>query len=342
MGLLVVRGTLRVKQFWPDGGSDADTAVVELVLKSKKPFTFVSDTGVRKTTRAFDGAEVIGKYGPRPVIRHDKRLDADVVSVRLQGIDAPELHYQPQVKGSAGHNGKFRQPLGETCSDALHDYLAKLGEDEIPCEVLSRVRKPNDVCDVYARVVGNLVLQIDGARVDINHWLVSEGWATPGLYNSMTKNEIRQLIADHQAAADNGRGIFSGNYLQRKLAPFDPQRKYQAGKPTFKAFSDKGKFNFAKFFRRQAEHHVKRAIALPGVPADFLAFVKSKPDDIAIDVKSFLNHKGPSNETALKKKFKQLGQFVKSGNYPTGPDVVFWEAQSTLVRAGTKKRITNW
>ncbi len=341
MGLLVIRGSLRVTQFWPKGGADADTATVEVVLEGNRPFIYVDEQGGRHPSRVFEKAESIGRSGRRPVVRFNKRLDANVINVRLQGIDAPELHFQPQVTGSAGHNGKFRQSLGETCSHALHDYLSKISQNDLPCEILSRVRKPNEVCDTYGRIVGNLVLTIDGTRVDVNHWLIREGWALPGLYNSMTKNEIRQLLADHDAAREDNRGMFSGPYVKKQLATFNPNRRYRKGPASFTAFSDKGTVNFPKFFRRQADHHVRRAIG-ENVPAGLLAYIATKRDDIAIDIRRFLNHTSPTSGADFKRKFEQLATFVKNGRYPLGPEVVFWEADSKLVRAGTNKPITAW
>jgi endonuclease YncB( thermonuclease family) len=342
MGLLVVRGTLRVSQFWPKGGADADTATVEVVLEGKSPFTYVDEKTGRHPTRALYGAEVLGRQGRQRVVKHDKRLDTDKINVRLQGIDAPELHYQPTVKGSAGKNGKFRQGLSETCAHALWDYLSQLGPDRIPCEVLSRVRKPSDVCDVYGRVVGNLIIGSDGSRIDLNHWLIREGLGLPGLYNSMTKNEIRQVLADHRLAKQNRRGVFSAPYVSTKLVTFKPTLRYRKGPATFAPFSDKGKINFPKFFRRQADHHVWRAIGDPDTPARLLAYIAGKPADVAIGVRRFLDHAGATTGREFKDQFPQLATFVRKSVYPTGSELVFWEADAKLLKAGTKKEVTSW
>ena len=342
MGLLVIKGELRVNQFWPKGGSDADTAVVEVLLADQKPFTFVDNNGGRHPTRVFYNSHVEGRQGPMPVVKFDKRLNANKISVRLQGIDAPELHFQPTVAGSAGKNGKFRQNLAETCAHALYTYLSQLDLDRIPCEVLSRVQKPSDVCDVYGRVVGNLIIGGDAAKIDINHWLIREGWGLPGLYNSMTKNEIRQILVDHAYASAQKRGLFKAKYVTRSLVAFDRTKRYKKGTDSFTAYADKGKVNFPKFFRRQADHHVRRAVGTPGTPAAFLAYVASKPDDIALDVDAFLNHRSSTPAATLKKRFTQLATHVKAGQYPTGKELVFWEADATLVKTTTGKPITTW
>jgi hypothetical protein len=121
-------------------------------------------------------------------------------------------------------------------------------------------RSTSDVCDVFGRVVGNIVLIMGGARIDVNQRLLREGWVLPGLYNSMTKQEIQAVLADHDAAKTNRRGLFSKKIVTNKLAAFDPQRRERKGPSSFKPFSDAGPVNFPKFFRRQAERHVRGAI----------------------------------------------------------------------------------
>ena len=98
MGLLKLRGTLDVAQFWPTGQSDADTTKV-IVTVHGNSFQF-SDDGVThfKTTHAFDDARVKGKSGTKTAIGQHGQ-----VTIRLQGIDAPELHYPlPPLGNKAG------------------------------------------------------------------------------------------------------------------------------------------------------------------------------------------------------------------------------------------------
>lgn len=337
MGLLTISGTVRVKQFWPGARADADTVTVDLA--KTKAFIFEDDAGRQRETHAFDNAEVEGKFGPKPAIKGAK--NARKVSVRLQGIDAPELHYQPQVKGSKGHNHPFRQSLGETCADALHDFAESFGQAAIPCEVVTVVTRPSDVFDVFARAVGNLVLLVDGLRIDVNQWLLREGWALPGLYNSMSEREIGAVIASHEAAKRDDRGLFSRNIVTSKLARFDPKQLERKGSDSFKPFSDKGSVNFPKFYRRQAEFHVRKASGLP-VPAAFLAFVKSKVDDVALEREKFLKLKGRTTGKKPRPEFKQLGTFIRANRYPMGPELVFWEGDSRVVKAGTKTEIKKW
>ncbi len=339
MGLLIINGVLRVKQFWPESRSDADTATVDLT--TGQPFVFVNNAGHRAPTRAFDVAESVGKFGPKPVIKTTKS-GARKVTVRLQGLDAPELHFQPQVQASSGVTHPFRQSMGETCANALHAFVSAFGQADIPCEILTRVSKPSDVCDVFGRVVGNIVLIIGGARIDLNHWLVREGWALPGFYNSMTKPEILALLADHDAAKADRRGLFSKKKIvSSKLASFEPQRRERKGPSSFKPFSDKGVVNFPKFFRRQAERHVRSAIG-ENVQTDLRSFIAKKGDDLALRRKDFLKLKPPTTGKAAKAKFRQLAIFLGKNRFPIGPELVYFENDSKLVKAGTNTEITKF
>src|SRR5882672_5300574 len=97
-GLLEVRGTLDLSQFWPDGKSDADTANVAIDL-STNPFQFREKlSGIPKKTHAFDNAWIHGRQTGQAIKRTGP--GGTHVTVRLQGIDAPELHYQPTAKGA--------------------------------------------------------------------------------------------------------------------------------------------------------------------------------------------------------------------------------------------------
>src|SRR5215471_10269770 len=144
-GLLEVTGTVDLAQFWPNGESDADT--VKVTLKGTNAFRFQVHPGAPlKVTHAFDGATVHGK-GQKPAIDNKNRI-----TIRLQGIDAPELHYRPvaptinKVKPTPTQraafnqaNGNFRQHLGETATIELQKFLSKAGSGVIACIVRTAV-----------------------------------------------------------------------------------------------------------------------------------------------------------------------------------------------------------
>lgn len=88
-GTLIVEGPIDIAQFWPTGSSDADTVKVRL-HPGPGAFRFRPRPGTSfKPTRAFDGASIAGRIR-RPVVDATGH-----VVVRLQGVDAPELHYRP-------------------------------------------------------------------------------------------------------------------------------------------------------------------------------------------------------------------------------------------------------
>jgi endonuclease YncB( thermonuclease family) len=85
-GLLEVHGTLDIAQCWPAGESDADTSHV---VVDANGFKFRPKAGEPfKVTHVFDDAQVRGS-GTTPAVKKG------AVTVRWQGIDAPELHYEP-------------------------------------------------------------------------------------------------------------------------------------------------------------------------------------------------------------------------------------------------------
>jgi endonuclease YncB( thermonuclease family) len=344
MGTLIVSGVLQADQFWPKGRSDADTASVGLTIQNEHSFVFVDDAGKRHITKAFENAEVIGSHGRRsPVIKTSKKSGKRKVTIRMQGIDAPELHYQPFVREATGKGvvHPFRQSLGETSANALHAFVAQLGESQIPCEAVTVVSHPDEVCDTYGRVVANIVLTRGGSRIDLNHWLLREGWVLPAFYNSMLNVEILAVLADYKDARQHGRGLFSKNLVTESLAPFDKDRVEQKATPEWKPFDDEGPVNFPKFFRRQAEHFVRRAIN-QNVPESLVDFIATRPDDLALETDIFLKLKAPRVGSKPRPEFQQLAAFLEQNKFPIGPEIVFWEKDANLVKAGTNTEIEKW
>src|SRR5471030_1733268 len=121
-GMLEVFGTIDVSQFWPNGRSDADTTKVVLKVGPDAIKFRKNDNAPFQTTHVFENAIVKGKTGPREPLKGGK------VTIRLQGIDAPELHYMPSALSKtekiglsaaallAYHNvnHSYRQLLGAT------------------------------------------------------------------------------------------------------------------------------------------------------------------------------------------------------------------------------------
>ena len=147
-GLLTVDGTIDTTQFWPSGRSDADTVKVAVNAGS---FQFTPDPKTTKAslTKVFTGANVLSRGKPTPAIKNG------TITIRLQGIDATELHFQSNLP-TKNHptpikdNGtRFRQPFGETAAIALGGLLARAGKGIVRCKVITTVDRPNDVYDPF-------------------------------------------------------------------------------------------------------------------------------------------------------------------------------------------------
>src|SRR5262245_40285004 len=121
MGLLRVKGTIDINQFWPTGTSpnilsDADTVHVQVDPKT----SFVFEGNV---TRAFDFAWITtrkkkdGSKSPVYVIVSQQTSNAHI-KIRLQGIDAPELHYNVNKK-----KPEVRQRWGKRTAFELRNFL---------------------------------------------------------------------------------------------------------------------------------------------------------------------------------------------------------------------------
>src|SRR5215213_4467884 len=183
MGLLRINGIIDTAQFWPTGKtgnilSDADTVHVQV-----NPATsFVFEGNV---TRAFDFAWVTtrknkdGSRSPVYVIVSQQTPNAHL-KVRLQGIDAPELHYRVDQQ-----KPEVRQNWGKRATFELLKFLKSRATGmALDCHVETLVKSPNDVFDKYGRFVGDIVIGTD-KNGNVNHWLVKNGWAFPTHYNSM-------------------------------------------------------------------------------------------------------------------------------------------------------------
>src|SRR5262249_7412407 len=89
-GLLELKGTIDLDQFWPKGTSDADT--VHATPAGANAFTFRPHAGAPAVvTHAFNDAVVKGRVSKPAIAKNG------TVTIRLQGVDAPELHYRPQA-----------------------------------------------------------------------------------------------------------------------------------------------------------------------------------------------------------------------------------------------------
>jgi len=328
MGLLKVTGKLDLTQFWPDGESDADTAKVAV---GPNAFKFQEGPGGPfKVTHVFDKAKVKGQ-GSRPAIDKKNRI-----TIRFQGIDAPELHYQAgplskkqkdqltaaQLQKLKHLNKRYRQLFGETATVKLHEFLGGPRKTIVPCTVTTAVNLPNEVFDTYGRFVGDILVTIAGREIDINLWLVEQGWAFPTFYASMSNEEIETLLA--AAAKGRKKKNRTESRLQKVVGQLDKTLLYLGKGAAFNPASDKGPVLMPKIFRRLCTYTVHHAVGAE--PGSFHAFLKKSPDGC------FLTNEFLSQGTnAAPVHF--LSEFVGTDNKITKEpqELVFREKASTLL-----------
>jgi endonuclease YncB( thermonuclease family) len=334
-GVLTVTGMIDLAQFWPQGTSDADTAKILVHVVGPSSFSFQKTPGApAKPTSAFAGAFMKGsdsvdkKTGKR---RKPKMVisSKSQITVRLQGIDAPELHYRPP----RGHIN-LRQHFGESATIGLATFLKTFGTGALPCRVITRVNKPNDVFDKYGRFVGDIIVSKDGKDVNVNHWLVEQGWAFPTFYDSMMVQEIKDLVVVAKTAQTKKRNIWTAHGYTTDLGTLD--RTLTTRPAGSKPAADKGAVIIPKFFRRQytwfiedpAKKDLKAFLLKPGNTDTFVltaAFLK------------FIDQKGPKPPNI------KLGNAIDDANKITHEpaDFVIHEAPSTLVK-GNNVLVTGW
>ncbi len=273
MGLLKIIGRIELSQFWPEGESDADTTKIILSVTQDSFFFQRFEGGDFEPTSAFNQSYVRG-------VKKDKVVKNDKIKVRLQGIDAPELHFRaPALKRSENisseererynaANAEFRQYFAESATLALSDFLRTFAEDELPCEVLTRVDYPYEVLDTYGRFVGNLTVQNGELTIDLNIWLAAEGWVFPSFYSSMSREEIEAIL---DACKTGRRKNRIWKYLSKNLNDFDYDLRYRGSGVAPDPSADRGAVILPKLFRRQVAWDLgKRARIWRGSLQDYL------------------------------------------------------------------------
>jgi len=306
-GLLLISGTIDITQFWPQNESDADTVKVEV---SRDGFKFApnGNHASAKVTHVFDSPMVIGA--------ETKAISQGKITVRLEHIDAPELHYLGTKN--------FRQYFGETAAIALHDLIAAAGKNPVHCEVRTFVNHPNDVFDTYGRLIGNIILHPNTKKeLNVNHWLVQNGWALPAFYNSALVEEIKEISKFADEARKNKKGIWA--HLSTDVGHPDFSLLFRHGGPA-NPQADIGPVVVPKMFRREvAWQKLQINDHFAGTFRDFLA----KQEDGWVKTADFLQNQSvePLN--------KDLSSLVDAKGFLTVDpvDVVFFEKASTLADA---------
>jgi endonuclease YncB( thermonuclease family) len=327
LGVLEVSGTIDLSQFWPEGTADADTTKI-LVAVGANAFRFrPTPADAFRVTHAFENTEVVGTGRKAPI------SDKGIVTVRLQGVDAPELHYRPPAalkrkdQSKTQHdlyltwNLEYRQHFGESATVALRQHLNAFGADPLPCIVRTSVDAPRDAFDTYGRLVGDVVVGQGPAASTVNHWLVAQGWAVPTFYTSMSEAEINGYVQLAAAASATPKRAIWRRY-SRAIVAFDWDLVFRGTGAAPDPAADRGPVMLPKLFRRQSAYHVNRRARM--VTGSFDRYLSSKKDEVH-ELSDFLTQ-GPQAAPV-----RHLHEFVRDGTVTVAPhQLVFREKPSTL------------
>ncbi|MBI2390498.1 MAG: hypothetical protein HYV09_12990 [Deltaproteobacteria bacterium] len=189
------------------------------------------------------------------------------VQVRLEGVDAPELHYEgARQRRSAAARTRLLQLLGLSRVELYADWVQSTGEQR--GWIVSRS------VDVRGRVIGFAYRTLDRAEdgpigLDVatlghsaNAAMLACGAAYPLAYASLEADVRRQLFAIAGAARDARRGVWSG----------DATRRFALRGPG--SIGARGALVFPKLFRRCVSFFGEAG----GGARDFLAWLRAGPE----------------------------------------------------------------
>lgn len=331
MGILTIAGSIDLAQFWPTGASDTDTTKIRISVERGGIRYQADATAPAKKVTIYDRATRTASKSSAPFIKNGELI------VRLQGLDAPEIHAKPRADvkrfgvslAGKGVVKDYRQHQAETSTVRLTQFLRKAGKDTLPClfeSQLDHEEGPAAVLDFYGRFVGNLEVR-DTA---LNLWILERGLAVPAVYNSMTRDETLAVLA----AAKKGkqRGIVPR--FTRTIPAFEPEILFREPPAEIE---DEGaqRFTLPKLFRRQATWFAYRKIgAFADGFGDFLKLYDER--DRIFDMRDFMT------EGRASLRSQPLSSIVKDGKRMTWPAerVVFQEEASSMYVDG--KRVTSW
>ena len=122
-------------------------------------------------------------------------IDADTIElkgtkVRLHGIDAPEMQQNCEDKNSKMYR------CGVYARDALQALVEKMPDKIVQCQYSGK--------DFYGRLIGECSV----GKININMWLVENGWALA--YRKYSK----KYVENENIAKSNHAGIWSGKFVK--------------------------------------------------------------------------------------------------------------------------------
>lgn len=363
-GLLTIDGVIRLDQFWPKGKSDGDTVKITIPKGVKDAFKFArTRTATPKVVHTFDTAVSYDgptlppsaiKYAEKVVSQPRGKANAGVrqVTIRMQGIDTPELHYKVydprQIaripKPNRKLNTEYYQPLSGSAAMKLRQLIQPATADgQMPCQFRTRVDTASEAIDKYGRFVGDVFVTMGGAWVNLNDALLEQGLAVPAFYESMLVDEIEAKVK----AAKRGANVPDrlAKHYRAKVGKLDKRLKYDQFTKRAKTTpprlgGDRGPVIHPKLYRRLCAWTILRdskAKRNSGpYPSRYEDYLREDESLKKIQLtRDFLKKK----KAALKRDFFQ---FFKNNTLKLDPvEIVFAEATSQLFTK-TGKPINSW
>jgi endonuclease YncB( thermonuclease family) len=354
-GIIKISGKILFSQFFGEkteidgrsvwGGSDADTC--KLTLNSN-PIKFQSspDSSWQDNIRLFDKAfSYEEETGKRINIIGTDLDNSKIIKIRLQGLDAPELHYRA-IKGDTFlYDDKLsvfntikeafdlRQAFGAKAANKLVEFLKEYSTNEkfVNAYALSSIDKPSQLIDKFGRAICDIYVYNDDENngINVNQWLVKEGWAFPDFYDSMSNEEITTLRKLGNDAGNQKAGM--RNFLSNSLLDLDYNLLLDKENAKQIIDNENGKLNLPKFFRKQVDWKI---LGNSGSKVKNLKKFISNRKTICYKVDEFLEKRNNAE-------IYQLSDFIsEDGIISVGPgDLVNIESESVLEAPNI---ITNW
>jgi endonuclease YncB( thermonuclease family) len=332
------------KTIW--GVSDAGTIKVTLNPNSIR-FKESKDTPWQENLRMYDNAYYYDEEtGKRVKIIGVDLEDKPFIKTRLQGIDAPELHYmankgnvflyenQFSLFNSLKEAFDFRQTFGAKAASKLIGFLKDYSANEkyINAYAISTINTPSELFDKYGRAICDIFVYNDDDEdegTNINQWLVREGWAFPDFYDSMTNEEITILKKLGNDANNANSGIRP--YLSDRLLDLNYNLLFDKENAKQILDNENGKLNLPKFFRKQVDWKV---LGNSGYKVKNLKQFISNRKDKCYKIDEFLEKRHDA-------KIYPLSEFINEDNTITvGPgELVNIESESFIE---TSNIISTW
>jgi hypothetical protein len=210
----------------------------------------------------------------------------------------------------------------------------------VACTVTTRVDKPNDVFDMFGRLIGDVSFRLKDKVVSISHMAATNGWALPAYYNSMNPSEINALQDLFEEARKKKRGIwpeFEKKIRAFKRLEFRKDGRFGANEKR----ADRKDFVVPKIYRRQLKFDVMQLNKLG--PATFRDFLAGKPskgqaqgNKDAWTTRSAILRNPTMKKPTRAPNDSLAGALSTQNTFPTATDItlpgdiVFFEAGSTL------------